>query len=108
MANNYGLNILMESIRQSETSERQSDKLMFLFESTVSDRTASLVTGENYDLDDEDSVEKDDAGYGIGYAEEKRLSKLIDNIPEDTDDDTLDDEGLEDVIESLLETDYDY
>lgn len=108
MANNYGLNILMESIRQSETSERQSDKLMFLFESTVSDRTASLVTGENYDLDDEDSVEKDDAGYGIGYAEEKRLSKLIDNIPEDTDDDTLDDEDLEDVIESLLETDYDY
>ena len=108
MANNYGLNILMESIRQSETSERQSDKLMFLFESTVSDRTASLVTGENYDLDDEDSVEKDDAGYGIGYAEEKKLSKLIDNIPEDTDDDTLDDEDLEDVIESLLETDYDY
>lgn len=108
MANNYGLNILMESIRQSETSERQSDKLMFLFESTVSDRTASLVTGEDYDLDDEDSVEKDDAGYGIGYAEEKRLSKLIDNIPEDTDDDTLDDEGLEDVIESLLETNYDY
>ena len=102
MANNYGLNILMESIRQSETSERQSDKLMFLFESTVDDRTASLVTGENYDIEDEDSVERDGAGYGIGYAEEKRLSKLIDNIPEDADDDTLDDEDLENVIESLL------
>lgn len=102
MANNYGLNILMESIRQSETSERQSDKLVFLFESTVDDRTASLVTGENYELDDDESVEKDDAGYGIGYAEEKRLNKLIDNIPEDTDDDSLDDEDLEDVIESVL------
>lgn len=103
MANNYGLNILMESIRQSETSERQSDKLMFLFESTVDDRTASLVTGENYELDDEDSVEKDDAGYGIGYAEEKRLNKLIDKIPEDTSDETdLEDEDLDDVIESVL------
>lgn len=106
MANNYGLNILMESIRQSETSERQSDKLMFLFETTVDDRTASLVTGEDYDLDDEDSVEKDGAGYGIGYAEEKRLNKLVDNIPEDTDDDSIDDEDLEDVIESLLADNY--
>ena len=107
MANNYGLNILMESIRQSETSERQSDKLMFLFESTVDDRTASLVTGDNYEFDDEDSVEKDDAGYGIGYSEEKRLSKLIDKIPEDTDDDdTVEDDDLEDIIESVLGSAY--
>ena len=107
MANNYGLNILMDSIRQSESNERQSDKLMFLFESTVDDKTASLVTGEDYELDDEDSVEKDSAGYGIGYSEEKRLSKLIDNIPEDTDDDnSVEEDDLEDIIESVLGTVY--
>lgn len=96
---NYGLSVLMESIKNSETSERQSDKLMFLFESTVSDRTASMVTGEDYDIP-EDSVARDDAGYGIGHKEEQRLNQIIDNIPEDTDEDV---EGDVDDIENVLE-----
>ena len=104
MARNYGLTTLMESIVQSETNERQCDKLMGLFESAVDDRVASMVTGDDYSLDAaEDSVENDMSGHGIGYEEEKKLEKIIDTIPED-ESDTADfsENDIESLVESLI------
>lgn len=103
---NYGLTALMEGIRQSESTQNKNDKLMALFEATaIDDRVASMVTGDNYELevDDEDSVEKDMAGHGIGYKDEEKLKKLIDKIPEDTSEDLdIDEDEIEGLIESVL------
>ena len=103
MANNYGLSALMESITRSETTQRQNDQLMGLFEATVSDDIATMVTGDDYSLNDEDSVENDMAGNGIGYEEEKKLEKIIDTIPEDeTDSADFDEADITKVVESVL------
>lgn len=104
MASNYGFTALMESIQQSETAQKGNDKLKSLMEATVSDDVAAMVTGDDYSLeDDEDSVEKDMAGRGIGYEDEKKLKKLIATIPEDEDDDMeIDDDAISQVIESVL------
>lgn len=102
---NYGLTALMEGIRQSESTDAKNDKLFTLFEATsIDDRVASMVTGDSYDLE-EDSVEKDMSGHGIGYDEEEKIKKLIDKIPEDDDEEVLgdiDDDDVAEVIESVL------
>ena len=102
---NYGLSTLMESMAQSDTAINQNDQLFGLFESTIDDRVASMVTGENYDLseDNEDSVDRDLAGQGIGYEDEKKLEKIIATIPEDeSDSEDFDEEEIENVMESVL------
>lgn len=101
----YGLSTLMESIAQSDTAISQNDQLFGLFESTIDDRVASMVTGDDYDLseDNEDSVDRDLAGQGIGYDDEKRLEKIISTIPEDeSDSEDFDESDIENVMESIL------
>lgn len=104
MPNNFGLSALMESIAHSESASIENDKLSMLMESSVPDEVASSVTGDNYELsDDEDSVEKDLAGKGIGYEEEGKLKKLLKTIPEDNSEDSeIDEVEITEIIESTL------
>lgn len=99
----FGLNILFEAIKQSESAEKELDNEMKLMESVTDDEIKRLVVGD-------DSIENDMEGNGIDEEEEKRLEEFISKIPltkdiefEDTDDEEEADEVTMETL-ALLES----
>ena len=88
----HGLSSLMEACNYSQRAEAENDSLVEAMEETIDDDIIRAVTGAN-----EDSVEADMAGDGIG--DEDEISRLVDQIPES--DETMDEE-IGSLTESMI------
>lgn len=89
----HGLSALMEAINHSERSEKESDELTEAFKQSIDDAVVGCLMGN--DEDDEDSVEGDMSGNGVGDDEE--MEKLLEKIPPS-------DETMEEQIQGLTES----
>ncbi len=87
----YGLSTLMEAINHSQRAEDSSDQLAATFEEAIDDDIIKYVTG-----DDDDEVEDDMDGDGIGE-EDEEMERLLAKIPPS---DEMDEEILEDLEEA--------
>lgn len=92
----HGLSTLMEAINHSQRSNDESDKLATLFEEAIDDDIIRYATGK-----DDDSVESDMDGEGIGE-DDNEMEELLSKIPpsDEMDEDNL--EQIEECCESLL------
>ncbi len=92
----HGLSALMEAVNHSKRANDESNQLTAMFEEAIDDDIIRAVTGK-----DEDSVETDMDGEGIGEDDEE-MEALLSKIPpsDDLDEENLD--ALEEACESLI------
>lgn len=101
---NYGLNILMEALHHTESAQNRSNVLTTLFEESIDDDIIGALIDDDTQPSDDDTVDNDISGNGIGIDEENKIKELVDNLPESPTDKSPDEEDLEDLIESYLPT----
>lgn len=88
----HGLSALMEAVKHSERSEKEGEELTEAFEQSIDDTVVGCLMGED---DEDDSVEDDMNGNGVGDDDE--MEKLLAKIPPS-------DEAMEEQIEGLTES----
>lgn len=92
----YGLNMLMEAMKESEAAQIALEAESDLMDDTADDEVKRLIIGE-------DSVENDMDGHGISEEKRKRLEDFIESIPR-TKTDKLDDEETMETMMYMLES----
>lgn len=93
----FGMSALLEAAKCSAKEEAKLDiaSEMIIGESATSDDIKALFIGDG-------SVESEMNGDSLTDDEEQKLSKLLDLIPEDTEDEEADLAQLESTLESYL------
>lgn len=91
----HGLSALMEAVNHSERSEKESDEMLEAFEQSIGADDAVVGCLMDDDGEEEDSVEDDMSGNGVG--DDGEMEKLLAKIPPS-------DEAMEEQIEGLTES----
>lgn len=92
----YGLNSLMEAVKQSPRAEEAGEALFEAFSNRIDEDIIGCLHDDEADPD-EDSIESSMGGNGVG--DDKKMEELLDKIPPS--DDEIE-EKLEELTESCL------